>query len=69
MNIKEAPGIKPEIVAAICAAVEVVFADERAGTAAAKAHGARAALIIKRSDRAWVNYGRQKIMDSRRNGG
>lgn len=64
-------GIKPEIIAAISASINMVMSDDEmiAAIAAAIHHaggaGTGLGLRIKRSSDAWAIAGRQKIMDSR----
>lgn len=59
MNIKEAPGIKPEIVAAICAGIMAMEAEKAAVSGKVKA------VRIRKTGGAWLIAGRQKVMDSR----
>lgn len=64
-------GIKPEVIAAISASINMVMSDDEmiAAIAAAIHHaggaGTGLGLRIKRSGDAWAVAGRQKIMDSR----
>ncbi|MCX7779489.1 MAG: hypothetical protein N2491_01080 [Negativicutes bacterium] len=64
-------GIKPEIIAAISASINMVMSDdEMIAAIAAAIHHSRGAgtglgLRIKRASDAWAIAGRQKIMDSR----
>jgi hypothetical protein len=69
MAVQEAPGIKPEVIAAISASIGLVLDDDSeimAAVAAAIIH-ARGGLAvrIKRTSNAWGAIGRQKLMDSR----
>ena len=66
----EAPGLTPEIVAAISAGINMVMSDDAeliAAIAAVVVHagGGAGALRIKRTSNAWAASGRQKIMDGR----
>ncbi|MDR3589342.1 MAG: hypothetical protein P4N41_06740 [Negativicutes bacterium] len=71
MNIKGAEGIKPEVLAAIAAAVGVTMEEPDiemvAAVAAAIVHAGRGGLAvrIKRTNNAWAAFGREKIMNSR----
>ena len=64
-------GIKPEVIAAITASVNMVMSDDEmiAAIAAAIHHaggaGSGLGLRVKRSSDAWAISGRQKLMDSR----
>ena len=64
-------GIKPEVIAAISASINMVMSDDEmiAAIAAAIHHaggaGTGLGLRIKRNGDAWAVAGRQKIMDSR----
>lgn len=64
-------GIRPEIIAAISASINMVMSDDEmiAAIAAAIHHaggaGTGLGLRIKRSGDAWAVAGRQKVMDSR----
>lgn len=64
-------GIKPEVIAAISASINMVMSDDEmiAAIAAAIHHaggaGTGLGLRIRRSSDAWAVAGRQKIMDSR----
>lgn len=69
--ISEERVIKPEIIAAICASINVVMDDDAeliAAVAAAIIHSRRrqvTVLRIKRASDAWAAVGRQKLMDAR----
>ena len=71
MGIKGADGIKPEILAAIAAAVSVAMEDSEAelvaAVAAAIVHAGHTGLAvrIKRTNSAWAAFGREKMMNSR----
>ena len=67
----ESNHIKPEIVAAICASINMIINDDAeliAAVAATIIHARRRGipvLRIKRSSDAWSAIGRQKLMDAR----
>lgn len=56
--------IKPEIVAAICASINIILDEEKKAKELASSVG-RTALRINRLNSNWTTYGRQKIMDGR----
>jgi len=71
MGIKGADGIKPEILAAIGAAVGMALEESDAELMAAiaavivHAKGGGLAVRIKRTNGAWAAFGRQNMMNGR----
>ncbi|SDF16269.1 hypothetical protein [Sporomusa acidovorans] len=62
-HVKETQGITPEIVAAISAGIGIVLGEDRAKPG--KSRQGILALRINRTQRVWIDSGRQNNMNNR----